>query len=114
MSKFEKEPSWAERLPNYSMVEIHPIPFQVVINKYGLNKDIVGELAHIHYRLYDDSPFCIDILDVFKLEPGDEGNVYNPESDLWLTNLGIDATDIPAFVKYYHEAKHYYEPTVTV
>ena len=103
MTKFEKEPSWVDRLPDYGRVEINPIPFKIVLKKYELDKEKLGILAHDEFRLYDDSKFCIDIIDVFKTKDMEDGTVYSPDDDRWLDNLGIDATDIPAFVKHYRD-----------
>ena len=103
MAKFEKEPSWVDRLPNYGRMAIHYIPFKIVLTKYGLDKEKLGILAHDEYRLYDDSKFCIGIIDASITTDMGEGIVYNPDDDRWLDDLGIDATDIPDFVKHYHE-----------
>lgn len=93
----EYEMSWVEYMnenfPN--RIEIHPIPMAVMVNKYGLNEEDTTEYALIHYKLYDDSPYYIDLIDLNE----------NPDEVSSYTQLLIDATDIPGFVKTMKEWK---------
>ena len=104
MPNFTPEPSWVEQL-GLNLVEINYVPFQIVVEKYNLDKKRVGMLAHAEYRLYDDSSFCIDILNVHLLNADDreDGHYYKDGDDRWLGNLAINATDIPDFVKHYNK-----------